>query len=58
MTTAERITARLKDRKMSRYQLSKRSGVDLAAVYAICSGKRDPRSSTVAKLDAVLDADA
>ena len=52
--TSDKINARLKRIGATRYALAKRCGKDRDTVYDICSGLRDPRTSTVEAIEAAL----
>lgn len=54
MTFAERTTLKLKERNRTPYWLAKETGIDLPAIYAIVKGKRDPKASTVDKIEKAL----
>lgn len=47
MAISSEIMARLDRIKRTRYWLHKKTGLDYKAIHDICSGERDPKSSTV-----------
>lgn len=51
---SDRINAKLKERRMTRYALAKATGLNMSTVYLICSGKRDPKASTVERIEKAL----